>query len=79
MQHSKPHTIRPTDNSPAGRMVMSRKSATHERPDQPSPDHTLEPFYQPSNMEALHRSIEEMLQGKTVTRTLEELTALEDD
>ncbi len=46
---------------------------------QPRPDHTLEPFYQPSNMEALHRSIEEMLQGKTVTRTLEELTALEDD
>ena len=43
------------------------------------PEHTPEPFYQPSNMEALRRSIDEMQQGKTVTKTLEELTALEDD
>lgn len=42
------------------------------------PEHTPEPFYQPSNMEALRRSIDEMQQGKTVTKTLEELTALED-
>jgi toxin-antitoxin system protein len=61
-------------------MVMFTKGAPPMNDQiQPSPDHTLEPFYQPSNMEALHRSIEEMLQGKTVTRTLEELTALEDD
>ena len=43
------------------------------------PEHTPEPFYQPSNMEALRRSIDEMQQGKTVTKTLEELTTLEDD
>lgn len=43
------------------------------------PEHTPEPFYQPSNMEALRRTIDEMQQGKTVTKTLEELTALEDD
>lgn len=46
---------------------------------QPRPEHTPEPFYQPSNMEALCRSIDETQQGKTVTKTLEELTALEDD
>jgi len=46
---------------------------------QPRPEHTPEPFYQPANMEALRRSIDEMQQGKTVTKTLEELTALEDD
>lgn len=46
---------------------------------QPRPEHMPEPFYQPSNMEALRRSIDEMQQGKTVTKTLEELTALEDD
>lgn len=46
---------------------------------QPRTEHTPEPFYQPSNMEALRRSIDEMQQGKTVTKTLEELTALEDD
>ena len=46
---------------------------------QPRTEHTPEPFYQPSNMEALRRSIDEMQQGKTVTKTLEELTAPEDD
>ena len=46
---------------------------------QPRTEHTPEPFYQPSNMEAPRRSIDEMQQGKTVTKTLEELTALEDD
>lgn len=39
---------------------------------QPRPEHTPEPFYQPSNMEALRRSIDEMQQGKTVIKTLED-------
>lgn len=64
--------IRPSDNSPAGlNDDVSRKG--------PRPKHTPEPFYQPSNMEAPRRSIDEMQQGKTVTKTLEELTALEED
>lgn len=46
---------------------------------QPRPEHTPKSFHQPSNIEALRRSIDEMQQGKTVTKTLEELTALKDD
>ena len=37
----------------------------------------FDPFYSASNMAALNDSIEEMRQGKTVTRTLEELEAME--
>ena len=38
---------------------------------------SMVPFYSASNMAALNDSIEEMRQGKTVTRTLEELEAME--
>ena len=38
---------------------------------------SMDPFYSESNMAALNDSIEEMRQGKTVTRTLEELEAME--
>jgi len=38
---------------------------------------SMDPFYSASNMAALNDSIEEMRQGKTVTRTLEELEAME--
>ena len=63
------------------RSSMLHPAAPHDQAhrQQPRTEHTPEPFYQPSNMEALRRSIDEMQQGKTVTKTLEELTALEDD
>lgn len=37
---------------------------------------SLDPFYSQSNLEALQSSIRQMQQGKTVTKTLEELEAL---
>ena len=40
---------------------------------------SMDPFYSASNMAALNDSIEEMRQGRTVTKTLEELEALEDE
>ena len=46
---------------------------------QKHPEAAQEPFYQPSNMDALHKSIDEMQQGKTITKTLEELDALADE
>ena len=42
-------------------------------------DVSLDPFYSASNMAALNESIEEMRQGKTVTKTLEELEAMADE
>ena len=39
---------------------------------------SLDPFYSASNMAALNESIDQMRQGKTVAKTLEELEALED-
>ena len=42
-------------------------------------DVSLDPFYSASNMAALNESIEEMRQGKTVTKTLEELGAMADE
>ena len=38
---------------------------------------SMDPFYSASNMAALNDSIEEMRQGKIVTRTMEELEAME--
>lgn len=38
---------------------------------------SMDPFYSASNMAALNDSIEEMRQGRTVTKTLEELEAME--
>ena len=40
---------------------------------------SLDPFYSASNMAALNNSIDEMRQGKTVTKTLEELEAMADE
>lgn len=37
---------------------------------------SLDPFYSISNMNALNESIEQMEQGRTVTKTLDELEAL---
>ena len=37
----------------------------------------LDPFYSYSNMRAVSESIEQMKQGKTVTKTLEELEMME--
>lgn len=42
-------------------------------------DVSLDPFYSASNMAALNESIEEMRQGKTVTKTLDELEAMADE
>lgn len=38
---------------------------------------SLDPFYSYSNMRAVSESIEQMKQGKTVTKTLEELEMME--
>ncbi len=40
---------------------------------------SLDPFYSVSNMNALNDSIQQMHQGKTVTKTMEELEALADE
>lgn len=40
---------------------------------------SMDPFYSASNMAALNDSVEEMRQGRTVTKTLEELEAMEDE
>lgn len=40
-------------------------------------DLKLDPFYSVSNMNALNESIVQMQQGKTMTKTMEELEALE--
>lgn len=40
---------------------------------------SLDPFYSVSNMNALNESIEQMQQGKTVTKTLEELEELSNE
>jgi len=75
-----PHSPDQTPSRPRWKLC-SILTAPHDQAhrQQPRPEHTPEPFYQSSNMEALRRSIDEMQQGKTVTKTLEELTALEDD
>ena len=38
---------------------------------------SLDPFYSYSNMQAIGESIEQMKQGKTVSKTLEELEMME--
>ncbi|MDE5754599.1 MAG: type II toxin-antitoxin system RelB/DinJ family antitoxin [Oscillospiraceae bacterium] len=40
---------------------------------------SLDPFYSISNMNALNESIGQMQQGRTVTKTMEELEALADE
>ncbi|MGO5549148.1 type II toxin-antitoxin system RelB/DinJ family antitoxin [Lachnospiraceae bacterium LCP19S3_B12] len=40
---------------------------------------SLDPFYSRPNLSALSESIQQMQQGKTVVKTIEELEALEDE
>ena len=40
---------------------------------------SIDPFYSSSNMKALDESIQQMKEGKTVTKTLEELERLADE
>lgn len=40
---------------------------------------SLDPFYSVSNMNALNESIEQMQQGRSITKTMEELEALADE
>ena len=40
---------------------------------------SIDPFYSESNINALHESIAQMHEGKTVTKTLEELDVLADE
>ena len=40
---------------------------------------SMDPFYSASNVAALRKSMEQMHQGKTVTKTLEELDAMADE
>ncbi len=40
---------------------------------------SIDPFFSESNMKALEESIAQMRQGKTVTKTIEELEAMEDE
>lgn len=40
---------------------------------------SFDPFYSSSNISALNESIEQMKQGKTVTKTMDELEALADE
>ncbi len=38
---------------------------------------TADPFYSPENVHALERSVRQLREGKTVTKTLKELKAME--
>ena len=40
---------------------------------------SIDPFYSESNMKALHKSVEQMKAGKTITKTFEELEGLADE
>ncbi|MCD8017639.1 MAG: type II toxin-antitoxin system RelB/DinJ family antitoxin [Oscillospiraceae bacterium] len=40
---------------------------------------SLDPFYSAANIKALNESVEQMRQGKTVVKTLDELDALADE
>ncbi|MCD8255113.1 MAG: type II toxin-antitoxin system RelB/DinJ family antitoxin [Oscillospiraceae bacterium] len=40
---------------------------------------SLDPFYSAANIKALNESMEQMRQGKTVVKTLDELDALADE
>ncbi len=42
-------------------------------------DVSADPFYSESNMIAIDQSIKEFEEGKTITKTLEELEAMEND
>lgn len=56
--------------------IFMKKTAQEKRiPFEVSPD----PFYGAANTAAIKESIEQMRQGKTVTKTIEELEAMEND
>lgn len=40
---------------------------------------SIDPFYSDANMKALSKSIQQMKEGQTVTKTLEELESLADE
>jgi DNA-damage-inducible protein J len=56
-------------------MLAKKMTREHRIPFEVSVD----PFYSQSNMTALNESIEQMHQGKTVTKTLEELEDMVDE
>jgi DNA-damage-inducible protein J len=56
-------------------MLAKKMTREHRIPFEVSVD----PFYSSSNMAALNESIDQMRQGKTVTKTLEELDAMADE
>ncbi len=42
-------------------------------------DVSIDPFYSESNMKALEKSIKQLEEGKVVTKTMEELEAMENE
>jgi DNA-damage-inducible protein J len=56
-------------------MLAKKMTREHRIPFEVSVD----PFYSQSNMAALNESLDQMRQGKTVTKTLEELDAMADE
>ena len=42
-------------------------------------DVSIDPFYSESNMKALEKSIQQLKDGKVVTKTIEELEAMENE
>ena len=44
-----------------------------------SSNNSTDPFYSDSNMKAIDESAKELAEGKTVTKTLEELESMEED
>ena len=58
-------------------IIMLAKKMTREK--RLPFDVSLDPFYSASNMNAINESIKQMQEGKTVTKTIEELEALADE
>lgn len=58
-------------------IIMLAKKMTREK--RLPFDVSMDPFYSVSNLNALGASIEQMSQGRTVTKTLEELDAMADE
>ncbi|CAK7193039.1 hypothetical protein COMNV_01250 [Commensalibacter sp. Nvir] len=61
------------DLTTAVRIFLKQMVRTHGLPFQPQ----LDPFFLPQNQAALKRSLHQLKQGKTVTKTLNELQELE--
>ena len=58
--------------------VIYAKKAIRERRIPFEIDAPVDPFYSPSNMQALQESEQQYREGRTITKTLEELEALAD-